>query len=87
MSETDAGNAKNETEAYHSQAHTSEGVEKVARPVGTSITAALAHAGCTLEGADVELVLNPLQLAMETKNLKVLEPALDCLHVCTCLVV
>lgn len=49
---------------------------------GGTITAALAHAGHTLEGAEVELVLNPLRLAIETKNLRVLEPALDCLHVC-----
>lgn len=88
-SETDAGIAKNEIEANNSRAHTGEGVERVGRPVGTSgtITAALAHAGHTLEGAEVELVLNPLRLAIETKNLKVLEPALDCLHVCTCFVV
>ncbi|XP_034700058.1 brefeldin A-inhibited guanine nucleotide-exchange protein 5 isoform X2 [Vitis riparia] len=81
-SETDAGIAKNEIETDHSRAHTGEGVERVGRPVGTSgtITAALAHAGHTLEGAEVELVLNPLRLAIETKNLKVLEPALDCLH-------
>ncbi|XVE53803.1 hypothetical protein DITRI_Ditri03aG0031500 [Diplodiscus trichospermus] len=44
------------------------------------ITTALANAGCTLEGAELELVLNPLRLAFETKNLKILESALDCLH-------
>lgn len=46
-----------------------------------AITATLANAGNTLEGAQAELVLNPLRLAFETKNLKILEPALDCLHV------
>ncbi|KAJ9682577.1 hypothetical protein PVL29_018491 [Vitis rotundifolia] len=78
-SKTDAGIAKNEIEANHSRAHTGEGVERVGRPVSTSgtITAVLAHAGHTLEGAEVKLVLNPLRLAIETKNLKVLEPALD----------
>lgn len=45
----------------------------------------LANAGCTLEGAEAELVLNPLRVAFETKNLKILEPALDCLHVCNLL--
>ena len=44
----------------------------------------LASAGNTLEGADAELVLNPLRLAFETKNLKILESALDCLHVRAC---
>ena len=50
--------------------------------VSGAITMALANAGYTLEGTEVELVLNPLRLAFETKNLKILEPALDCLHVC-----
>ncbi|XP_021277449.1 brefeldin A-inhibited guanine nucleotide-exchange protein 5 [Herrania umbratica] len=56
--------------------------EHVSKPTGGSgtITTALANAGYTLEGAEVELVLNPLRLAFETKNLKILEPALDCLH-------
>ncbi|XP_061361482.1 brefeldin A-inhibited guanine nucleotide-exchange protein 5 [Gastrolobium bilobum] len=45
-----------------------------------NIAAVLANAGNTLEGADAELVLNPLRLAFDTKNLKLLEPALDCLH-------
>ncbi|TYG66962.1 hypothetical protein ES288_D05G041000v1 [Gossypium darwinii] len=56
--------------------------QHVSKPTGLSgtITTALANAGYTLEGAEVELVLNPLRLAFETKNLKILEPALDCLH-------
>lgn len=41
----------------------------------------LANAGYTLSGAEAELVLNPLRLAFETKNIKVVELALDCLHV------
>ncbi|KAM7275135.1 hypothetical protein ACFE04_017001 [Oxalis oulophora] len=40
----------------------------------------LANAGRTLEGPAVELVLTPLRLAFETKNLKIIEPALDCIH-------
>ncbi|PPD77214.1 hypothetical protein GOBAR_DD25849 [Gossypium barbadense] len=57
--------------------------EHVSKPTGvsgTTIITALANAGYTLEGAEVELVLNPLRLAFESKNLKILEPALDCLH-------
>lgn len=46
------------------------------------ITKTLANAGCDLEGAQLELVLNPLRLAFETKNPKVIELALDCIHVC-----
>ncbi|MED6176821.1 Brefeldin A-inhibited guanine nucleotide-exchange protein 5, variant 2 [Stylosanthes scabra] len=45
-----------------------------------NITVVLANAGQTLDGADAELVLNPLRLAFETKNLKIIDPALDCLH-------
>lgn len=47
-----------------------------------SVNAVLSSAGNTLEGPQAELVLNPLRLAFETKNLKLIEPALDCLHVC-----
>ncbi|KAK1287459.1 Brefeldin A-inhibited guanine nucleotide-exchange protein 5 [Acorus calamus] len=45
-----------------------------------SIASLLASAGRTLEGTQAELVLQPLRLAFETKNLKLVEPALDCLH-------
>ncbi|XP_073128744.1 brefeldin A-inhibited guanine nucleotide-exchange protein 5 [Henckelia pumila] len=40
----------------------------------------LANAGSTLQGTEAELVLNPLRLAFETKNMKIVELALDCLH-------
>ncbi|KAJ4835000.1 Brefeldin A-inhibited guanine nucleotide-exchange protein 5 [Turnera subulata] len=53
--------------------------QPVGKP-GANMTAALASAGYTLEAAEAELVLNPLRHAFETKNLKILEPALDCLH-------
>lgn len=46
------------------------------------ITTALASAGHTLEASQAELVLQPLRLAFESKNIKLVEPALDCLHVC-----
>jgi hypothetical protein len=41
----------------------------------------LASAGRVLEGTQAELVLQPLRLAFETKHIKLVEPALDCLHV------
>ncbi|WJX34466.1 Brefeldin A-inhibited guanine nucleotide-exchange protein 5, variant 2 [Trifolium repens] len=50
------------------------------RPYSGNIIELLNKAGNTLEGTDAELVLNPLRLAVETKNLKFLEPALDCIH-------
>ncbi|KAL3523231.1 hypothetical protein ACH5RR_016065 [Cinchona calisaya] len=60
----------------------SHSAEATDRPtsIGGNITAALANAGHTLGGAEAELLLNPLRLAFETKNAKVLELALDCLH-------
>jgi hypothetical protein len=45
------------------------------------ITEALASAGRVLEGPQAELVMQPLRLAFETKHVKLVEPALDCLHV------
>ncbi|KAL6516751.1 Brefeldin A-inhibited guanine nucleotide-exchange protein 5 [Orobanche hederae] len=45
-----------------------------------SITTLLANAGHTLGEAEAELVLSPLRLAFETKIVKVVELALDCLH-------
>jgi guanine nucleotide-exchange factor len=54
------------------------------KPYSGNIIELLNKAGNTLEGTDAELVLNPLRLAVETKNLKILEPALDCIHVRAC---
>ncbi|KAE8714059.1 Brefeldin A-inhibited guanine nucleotide-exchange protein 5 [Hibiscus syriacus] len=62
------------------QASPGDGSSIGSQRVSGTITTALASAGYTLEGPEVELVLNPLQLAFETKNLKIFEPALDCLH-------
>nr|CAB3454663.1 unnamed protein product [Digitaria exilis] len=53
---------------------------KGATPEGAVITEALASAGRALEGPQAELVLQPLRLAVETKHVKLVEPALDCLH-------
>ncbi|XP_062081951.1 brefeldin A-inhibited guanine nucleotide-exchange protein 5-like [Humulus lupulus] len=81
------GAAKSETEESQSQTvpHDAEAIP-VAKPVSISatISTVLASAGNTLEGSVAELVLSPLRLAFETKNLKILESALDCLHVCIC---
>ncbi|KAL6501089.1 Brefeldin A-inhibited guanine nucleotide-exchange protein 5 [Orobanche hederae] len=56
--------------------------EEVERPTSSteSISVVLEKAGYTLGGAEAELILNPLRLAFETKNIKVVELALDCLH-------
>ncbi|XP_078156946.1 HOPM interactor 7 [Carex rostrata] len=44
------------------------------------INEVLASAGRALEGTQAELILQPLRLAFEYKNVKLVEPALDCLH-------
>lgn len=77
--ETEGGAAEKGTEAVQLPAEQTEYVGKTVGVSG-SVATALANAGHTLEAADVELVLNPLRLAIETKNLKLLESALDCLH-------
>ncbi|KAK4266036.1 hypothetical protein QN277_027011 [Acacia crassicarpa] len=79
--DTEAG-AATRTEVDQSQKveDVIEQSEPGSRPKSGNITAILAHAGHTLEGADAELVFKPLRYAFETKNLKILEPALDCLH-------
>lgn len=79
LPETDAEAAKSGVESDLSLPPSTEDAKQVDRPVRT-ISMALANAGNTLDGEEAELVLNPLRLAFETKNLKVLEPALDCLH-------
>ncbi|XP_022754739.1 brefeldin A-inhibited guanine nucleotide-exchange protein 5 isoform X2 [Durio zibethinus] len=80
--ETGAGNSGAEPDGSSTVSQSAGETEHVSKPtvVSGTITTALANAGYTLEGAEVELVLNPLRLAFETKNLKILEPALDCLH-------
>ncbi|KAL3744597.1 hypothetical protein ACJRO7_013808 [Eucalyptus globulus] len=84
VAESEGGGAQQaiEPDQSYTAAPGGEGAEHVVKPAvaAGAMTAALASAGHTLGGAEVELVLNPLRLAFETKNLKVLEPALDCLH-------
>ncbi|KAL9273490.1 Brefeldin A-inhibited guanine nucleotide-exchange protein 5-like protein, partial [Drosera capensis] len=72
---------KGETDFDQSPENKSEEVKQAGKPLGTGgIAAALASASHILEGSDSELVLNPLRLAFETKNVKIIELALDCLH-------
>ncbi|KAF5761248.1 putative Sec7 domain, mon2, dimerization and cyclophilin-binding domain, Sec7 domain superfamily [Helianthus annuus] len=82
--ETDDGTATKEAEvdATPSASHDTEAAETGGglAASGGSVKTTLASAGHTLEGSESELVLNPLRLAFETKNPKVLELALDCLH-------
>ncbi len=51
---------------------------------GQAAAATLAEAGHTLEGSEADLVILPLLLAFETKQSKLIETALDCLHVSCC---
>lgn len=83
LTESGSGPAKNEAEQDSAATSPSDQVgEHAGKQVGKSqtITTTLASAGHVLDGADAELVLNPLRLAFETKNIKVVELALDCLH-------
>ncbi|XP_051140030.1 brefeldin A-inhibited guanine nucleotide-exchange protein 5-like isoform X2 [Andrographis paniculata] len=80
---SDAGAQKADTGSDNlNRVHAAEDVDPASRPTNNSesITTILAHAGHTLGEAEAELVLNPLRLAFETKNMKVVELALDCLH-------
>ncbi|EYU39506.1 hypothetical protein MIMGU_mgv1a000192mg [Erythranthe guttata] len=54
--------------------------ESMLKECGNRKYSALQSAIQTYLGAEGELVLNPLRLAFETKNIKVVELALDCLH-------
>ena len=85
MTDTQAGSAEDTAEPDDSTtpSQSSVAADPIGRPksAGGTITVTLANAGNTLGGDDAELVLNPLRLAFETKNAKVVELALDCLHV------
>ncbi|XP_057949137.1 brefeldin A-inhibited guanine nucleotide-exchange protein 5 isoform X2 [Malania oleifera] len=82
LAETDVGVSKNGQDPSEAVPSKVGEPENISRPVGMGVTinAVLSNAGHTLEGAEAELVLNPLKLAFETQNLKVLELALDCFH-------
>lgn len=74
---------KSASDASSSISEKAEGVDQAGNtvPSHSSISAALSNAGHLLEGAELELVLRPLKLAFETKNARLVELALDCLHV------
>lgn len=84
LPEIDAGVGESAIESDHTTTvpQAADGTEQISKAKGerTNITTALANAGHSLEGAETELVLNPLRLAFESKNVKVQELALDCLH-------
>ncbi|KAK4784611.1 hypothetical protein SAY86_018979 [Trapa natans] len=69
-----------ELDKSNAESHTAKAKHTDTLADRRDIATALSSAGHTLEGPQVELVLNPLRLAFETKHLKILEPALDCLH-------
>ncbi|XP_052182190.1 brefeldin A-inhibited guanine nucleotide-exchange protein 5 isoform X2 [Diospyros lotus] len=75
---TDAGVTKSGVDSDQN----GDEVEQTNKPTGgrETIATALANAGHSLEGDQADLVLNPLRLAFDTKNSKVFELALDCLH-------
>ncbi|XP_073391805.1 brefeldin A-inhibited guanine nucleotide-exchange protein 5 isoform X3 [Physcomitrium patens] len=54
--------------------------EPLRQNTGLAAAATMTEAGKTLEGSEAEVVLLPLRLAFETKQSKIIEPALDCLH-------
>ncbi|KAJ3670258.1 hypothetical protein LUZ60_010582 [Juncus effusus] len=66
------------TENEGDSSSTAENEVKVENSI--SIIETLASAGNTLEGSQAEIVLQPLRLAFESKNIKLIDPALDCLH-------
>jgi len=68
----------NKTEAH---VQTSKSVVTLLRSTGQAAATTMTEAGKTLEGSEAEIVLLPLRLAFETKQAKIIEPALDCLHV------
>ncbi|WJX96402.1 Brefeldin A-inhibited guanine nucleotide-exchange protein 5 [Trifolium repens] len=81
VNETENGAAtSSETDQSQKAEPVSNAEDNGNRPYSGNIIELLNKAGNTLEGTDAELVLNPLRLAVETKNLKILEPALDCIH-------
>lgn len=63
----------NELEMYYKPA-----MEHVT--AATMAAATMAEAGNSLQGFEADLVLLPLRLAFETKEPKLVETALDCLH-------
>lgn len=57
------------------------GYEAQQKSANITAAATMAEAGHSLEGGEAEIIINPIRLAIETKQSKLIEPALDCLHV------
>ncbi|XP_019098359.1 PREDICTED: brefeldin A-inhibited guanine nucleotide-exchange protein 5-like [Camelina sativa] len=80
-SQAEGGGEKTGREADEQpKVQSAEVAEQASQSKSGTINISLANAGHTLGGAEVELVLKPLRLAFETKNLKIFDAALDCLH-------
>lgn len=75
-----AGVEESKSDQSHEQSSSEAEVSK-SSGISRTIAEAMASAGTTLDEAEAELVLSPLRLAFETKNMKIIELALDCLHV------
>uniref|UniRef100_A0A7I4C777 SEC7 domain-containing protein n=1 Tax=Physcomitrium patens TaxID=3218 RepID=A0A7I4C777_PHYPA len=77
LSEGDPSSPKEADEKFED---TSPAISPAKPSTGQAAAAALAEAGHILEGSEADLVILPLRLAFETKQSKLVEPALDCLH-------
>ena len=53
----------------------------VAAAANVTAAAVMAEAGSSLQGVEAEVVLLPLRLAIESRQSRMMETALDCLHV------
>lgn len=74
------GDASSPEEGDEKVVQTSPVVSPAKPSTGQSAAAALSEAGHMLDGSEADLVILPLRLAFETKQSKLMEPALDCLH-------
>lgn len=75
------GDPSSPSETETKSVDTSPAASPAKPSTGQAAAATLAEAGHILEGSEAELVILPLRLAFETKQPKLVEPALDCLHV------
>ena len=65
------------------QAGTELALQHPSAAAAANVTAAavMAEAGSSLQGVEAEVVLLPLRLAIESRQSRMMETALDCLHV------
>eukprot|EP00897_Mesotaenium_endlicherianum_P003192 jgi/Mesen1/2900/ME000175S02055 len=76
--ENTTGTAQDNSEAEVVQAQGQAIEPASAANVGAAAT--MAEAGHSLQGSEAELIVLPLRIAIETKQSKLIETALDCLH-------